>query len=368
MKHAMLLITAITVTHATIMPRKLEGEMEQAMMTDLKNYFTQALGAYKPQVKGTPEKGPIIFEVKDKNVEVAIVGSGSVVTVSMRSNYEKHTLEFTNVVFEDEREMIEKQYVGPFISHLEEVRAKTPDVYNDVREGLMQSSYSGLESEMKFSNLKEEGNPSEAQAVFSLEVLLEDLVFKIDPVYCELVKEKNGGFMLTIVSKFFQKSFQLSVLTGHYLREESRRLGNEVLSQLSAMYLLNEQTNREFALQDFDAEEYMDTHLEMIWKTELTEPMSFEGGTIKHEDEVMAECRVNEDDLNIEDEIYFTEFICELPGLKGETRNLVLPASSIYTVRALANRFFVEIARMVKHAVGGLRADEYVAAFPENDS
>ena len=367
LKHAILLTCIITVHHAAIMPRILEGALELAMMTDLNKYFTDVLKPFKPEVKGTPAKGPIVFNVKDRNVEVAIVGSGSVTTVSLKSNYEKHTLEFTNVVFEDEREMIEKLYVGPFIQHLNEVQSETPDVYKSVTEGIMQAKYNGLDSEMSFSALKEVGKATKDQAAFSLEVLFETVKHKIDPVYCELVKDKSGGFLLSVITKFFQKSFHLSVLTKHYLREESRRLGNEVLTHLSSMYLLNEQGEREFALQDFDAAEYMDSHLGTVWGEELAEPMSFADGAIKYNEEVMAECRSIDDDMSIEDTIYFVGFICELPGLGGEERKLILPASSIYTVRALANGFFTEIARMAKHAVGGLRVDEYVAAFPEND-
>ena len=367
LKLALLCLTIATPFRATIMPRELVETPEQLMIKALKVYFTDKLKALKPKVTDKGANGPVDFAIAERNATINVVGSGSLVNVALKSDYETHNLEFENVDFEDEKAMVESKYVGPFIEHLNQIKTKTIDIFEAVQKGLLAATFTGGEDETRFDNVIVEGKPTDALIVFQIGYVNSGIRDGADPIYGELLKD-GKHFKLTIITKFFQKSFQISVFTDHYLVKEAQRLANQVLSHLYSMYLLNEGPERDEAFKYFDAGEFMDDKLEGIWQSELNEQFtvaaSSDGSTISFSGGEIASCSY--DEPNIDDRIYFMRVICELGALGGQVRNLVLPGESIYTVGAVADRFFREIARTVKHAVGGFNEDEYVSAFPEN--
>ena len=369
------LFLAMDLANSTIISRELAKDKKKGkkpvedenlnplekLMKNLIDFFTEKLKPFKAKkTEDSPEK--IIFEMADKKALITIEVSGTQVNVSLVNEYETQQFELENIEFEDEKELIEKEYVDKFIGHLTQVTSKLDDIFKGVQAGLTASKFEGFFGETSFSEIALGKSKDKDSIVFEMTYLNPKLLMDNDKIMGE-ISRVGESHALRIVTKFFQKTFELAVVTQGYLASESKKLGDGILGHLDSMYYLNENPEGESAQRDFMFSMYKD-HLEELLTKNKAETFSVEVGeeevTISSEDGPALTAKVESKELN---GLYFTVIKATLLIAGNQEYHLVLPGESIYTLNALVDKFFLELLDYTKHAANKFNQDEAVKVF-----
>jgi hypothetical protein len=358
------LIMTLGVTNTSIVPRKLGGGGEsdnptEKLISDLKTFFDAKLKPLKPKVT-EEQDGVIIYNMPERESKVTIQASGTQINVNLVNKYESQELQLENIEFEDEKELIEKNYVDKFIGHVSQVQSNLESIFKSVQNGLASASFKGLFGETSFNQIKPAKSKNKDSFLFELHYMNERLVMANDPIYGE-INRVGADHTLRIVTKFFQKTFELAVVTDSYLTTEAKKLGDRVLSHLDSMYFLNEDPNDVDMEKYFSFDEEYKKHLKALLEDYLGKGFTVdEEITVKFGENVVA---TTSQDMTDGNGLMFTVIKANLQILSDQEFSLVLPDSSIYNVGALVDKFFLELMDYVKHSTKKLNEEDSVGVF-----
>ena len=122
----------LELTVSEIIPRNLKEDDEdtnpiEKLLNDLVKFFKAKLKPLKAKItEQTAEK--VIFDMPKKKSTVTIEVTGSEINVSLVNEYESQELKLENIEFEDEKELIETNYVDKFIGHLQQVKSNLNEI------------------------------------------------------------------------------------------------------------------------------------------------------------------------------------------------------------------------------------------------
>ena len=123
----------LELTVSEIIPRNLKEDDEdtnpiEKLLNDLVKFFKAKLKPLKAKItEQTAEK--VIFDMPKKKSTVTIEVTGSEINVSLVNEYESQELKLENIEFEDEKELIETNYVDKFIGHLQQVKSNLNEIF-----------------------------------------------------------------------------------------------------------------------------------------------------------------------------------------------------------------------------------------------
>ena len=336
------------------------------LTTDLSAFFDAKLKPMSPK-KTDDKKGNITYDIPSKKTKITMAVSGTKMIVTLTNEYESQSIELENVEFEDQKELIENEYVNSFLGHTEQVETEINSIFAAIEQGLLASSFNGSFGETGFSKLTKKAAKGKKKGAadnieFSMDYLNKTLTMAGDPILGELKKVKNK-YLLIFSTKFFQKTFELGILTKGYLSSESVKMGTRVLSHLDSMYYLNENPNEESISRSFLFDEYS-SHMKDISSQFLGPDFSVEVKdktlSISFDGKPVANIVVKESMLN---DMAFIVFKGKIDVLSSEHVSLVLPNQAIFAMEALADKYVMDMMDRVKHAVNKAGANETVLIF-----
>ena len=356
----------LELTVSEIIPRNLKEDDEdtnpiEKLLNDLVKFFKAKLKPLKAKItEQTAEK--VIFDMPKKKSTVTIEVTGSEINVSLVNEYESQELKLENIEFEDEKELIETNYVDKFIGHLQQVKSDLNEILKGVEAGLTESRFTGFFGETSFTDIKSSKSKSDDSLVFEMTYLNPKLLMDNDKIMGE-INHNGNSHTLRIVTKFFQKTFELAVITDGYLNSESKKLGDKVLAHLDSMYYLNENPEGDSAERNFMFGDYIE-HLEELLKENLGEEFQIEVSdeevTISNDEGPVFTAKVEENELN---NSYFTVITANILIAGNQEYHIVIPDNSIYTLDAMVDKFFLELIDYTKHASNKFNPDEAVTVF-----
>ena len=365
-----------------------EGTPLHKLITDLEEFYDVQLKGKdfkKDKVEGDEPK--ITYTNKEKESVIEITVSGTLVNISMNNKYEGQNLSLENVDFADQKDIIQNDYVEPFLNHVVEIKGSPQEIFDDVSKALDGLSFVGSFGTGKLENMKVIGAaappkkksnskqkskaPKKADKkkdsgplVFNVEYRNESMKEEMDPIYGEITPG-TGGYNLTLVSKFFQKTFELKVTTDNYLEGEAKNLGTQVLIHLDAMFLLNQDSETNELKKEFSPEKYIEKAAKYINDSISGVEAKVEGENIKCNlgDKLLATVTIKTE--STESYLMFTVIKIKMDALGGEEIGMSFPQSSVYTLDAIANFFIGEKIRRAKKVLSGSNSEESVAVFKD---
>ena len=400
-----ILITALiclTLTEhytSSIIARKLKGDEEgeagestlDKLRKDLEAYFDEEFEEFNPVKKDGANKENIEYIMEEKKAEITIHVAGSEVTAVLKNSYETQDMKLENIDFKTQKDFITENYVGKFKAHLSEIIETIPNIFASVQKGLADSKdgddmfgpvkeVSDRRRERLLAKTKKKakskgkakakgkakgGAGDQKPMYFEMEYVNKNLKMGSDPILGEIALA-DGKYQITIITKFFQKTYQLAVNTEGYVTKEATNLGNKALAQLSSMYSLNEGDGDEGDIErKLEFETYvegLDGRLTKVLGDGFDVDVDEAKVSIKHDGKEVADVAFS--DVYVSDMV-FRKIVCTVEALGGDTFNLVLPYSSIYNLKAVVDKFLMEIMDHVKHACNATNPDEAVPVFEE---
>lgn len=356
--HLLLLFLAISTTKASGGD---EATPRDKLREDLKKYFD---GLMKPlKVKRTDiDDTKFEYNIPDKEASIVIEESETQFNVTLQNKYETQTLELENIDFATEQKMIQENYIDKFMGHVAQIQGKLPDMFESVKAGLEEARFSGMYGETKFIGVAPDKSSTEEELVFSMEYDNPAFPFAKDQIIGELL-QSDEGYYLNIITKFFQKSFQLAVTTDGYLQGEARKLAEKSLAHLESLYYLNEDRDQQAETTSFEYAAHMGD-LEKVIKANLGQGMSVtmndNGFSISIESGVAAQ---GEFGMEMAGGIGFNVLKVTAEVLNGQVYTLVFPNKAIYNLNGLVDKFVSELVETIKYSMTKMNPDDSLKVF-----
>lgn len=347
---------------------KSEDEQEEKIETpldklikDLNAYFDQKLKPLKPK-KDDDGEGNVTYDIPSKNARISMEVSGTKVLVTLLNDYENQSIELENVEFEDQRDLINAEYVEPFLTDMDQIFTDIGQIYASIEKGILGVEYEGSFGKTAFNKAKIDGKAGKDNLKFNLSYLNEGLVMPGEPVTGILARDK-GKFVLTMVSKFFQKSFELGILTEGYLESEAAKVGYKILAHLDSMYYLNENPSDQAVEHLFTFADYKKPMEDLIKDKlgkEFDVKTSDSGAVVSLGKTKVLTIKASEQVVGF---MAFTVLKSKVEVLAGEESSVVIPGSSIFAMDGLANKYLLEVLDSVMAAVDKVDAGDPVSIF-----
>ena len=333
----------------------------EKLIIDLSKFFDSKLKSLKPK-KTDDGEGNITYDIPSKNAKITMNVEGTKIEIVLTNDYENQSIELENVEFDDQKELIESQYVDKFISGLNQIETDIKSIWGSIQQGFTAAVYEGFFGKTQFDKITPKGKPKGDSLEFTMAYLNPGLVMPGEPISGFLSRDSNN-FILTIVTKFFQKSFELGILTDGYLQSEARRMGVKTLSHLDSMYYLNENPSDEGIERNFIFDDYKtemkDTLANYLGSNFIIE-VKEAGAVVKFGGKPVATISIKEEVVG---SFVCNVMKCKVEVLNNEVYSLVLPSSSIFGMEALADKFLIEIMDNLKHALNQVDENEQVKIF-----
>jgi hypothetical protein len=333
----------------------------EKLLLDLTKFFDSKLKSFEPE-KTDSGDGNIIYSIPSKNARVTIAVDGIKVEVSLVNDYENQSIELQNVEFDDQKELIETEYVDKFVNGLGQIETDIKQIWAALQQGFEAANYEGSFGQTSFDKVLLNGSPQIDSLEFTMAYLNPGLVMPGEPISGYLNRD-SSNFVLTIVTKFFQKSFDIGILTDGYLQSEARRMGVKTLSHLDSMYYLTENPSddgigRHFIFADYKSEmkNTLTTYLGGNFIVEVKDT----GAVVKYGGKPVATISSHEETAG---SMIFNILKCKIEVLENEEYAVVLPGSSIFGMEALADKFLIELMDDLKHALNEVDDNEQVQIF-----
>lgn len=332
----------------------------EKLLKDVEKFFDKALKEI-PHNKKQAKEGGAFYNLKDKNSQIEISTDGNTVLVSLTNEYESHLLEFEDVDFTQQEDMINATYLSQFLRDSDQILGNINQVYEKIEAGLVNEEYPVAGGESMFVEPKVL-EKSAAFVEFSLKYKNPNVKFGSDPVMGTLKKGKNE-YTLSILSKYFQKTFQLGIFTQSFMYTESMKIAFRVLSHLDSMYYLNENPSEDNVDRSYSFESNKD-HLKNVLLTHLGDEfeVSVDEKSAKIEFDGKEVAVIEASQPRIEGGMY-TVIKCKLKPVKGNPYTLVLPGRSIFEVQGLVDRFAIEMVGVLTHVMGVIPEREIPTIF-----
>lgn len=303
-----------------------------------------------------------ILETKgDARIEVQ--RASNEIEITMKNKYEELKVTSENMDYSKQKDMIDQQFLVPFISHLGEIVTGVQEAYtviNGALTGLKVSTNVGTEFTVGDSKVLDGASDEAIQ--FDVAV---DGPGMEDGIYGELVSE-DQSFKLRFVTKYFQNEFILNVRTKNYLAEESKNLMTKILNHMEKMVRLNEGngTDDPSAEQSLDGDK-VKASIENIFKSVL----ELDGFSAKDKDSGKTFNKGDKEVLSIDFDAVevggynFMNVKCTLPQLDGKQFSQNFLQSSLYQMTGILDAYLENIKEYMLHSVQEENPEEYVSAF-----
>jgi hypothetical protein len=287
---------------------------------------------------------------------------GTKVEVVLTNDYESQSIELQNVEFQDQKELIESEYVDKFLGGLVQIETDIKAIWRAIQEGFKLAVYEGSGGKTQFDKIALKGKAKIDSLDFTMKYINPGLVMPGEPISGSLVRDQSS-FILTIVTKFFQKSFILGILTDGYLQSEASRMGVKALTHLDSMYYLNENPSDEGIERNFIFANYkteMKDALTRYLGPDFIVEVKESGAVVKSGGKPVANITVKDETVK---NFSCTVMRCKIEVLDNEVYSLVIPSSSIFGMEALVDKFLMEVMDNLKHAVNKVDVNEQVQIF-----
>jgi hypothetical protein len=336
----------------------------EKLLKDVNAYFDDILKESKLDFKKKADKtGGAVYNISGKNAMITIKGESNQVQVSMINEYESHSLEFKDVEFEEQKEMITQNYVSSFLGDTNQIIVDIKTVFGAVESGLAGSKYEGVTGESSFTQVNGPSKIKGAAVPFTLTYTNSRVFMKSEPVTGSLKSDK-GKFILTITTKFFEKSFELTVLTETFMITQSRKVGIRVLEHLDAMYYLNDNPEHEDIQRSFTFSNYHKQGADLLTH-------HFNNGDLKvsSDDKSLKVLYKGNPGMTVDvstpnlNGLMFTIVKCKIENLSGDPYTLVLPGSSIFEMGGLIDKFLLEMGDKLRLSLSVIEEAQMVNIF-----
>ena len=361
-----LIAVALNCTNAFIIERRLSKDDKAVEFYEGVNARVKELldeNDIENKSEPTSENQKIFILETKGDARIEIQRASNEIEITMKNKYEELKVTSENMDYSKQKDMIDNQFLVPFITHLGEIVTSTDEAFKIIEgalNGLSVETSSG--TNYTVGNAEKEGGSSEDSIQFDVPV---DGPGMEDGIFGELVSE-DQSFKLRFVTKYFQNEFILNVRTKNYLEKEASNLMTKILNHMEKMVRLNEGNGGDdpSAEQSLDAET-VKASIESVFKS-LLEIEGFSGQdsesgkTIKKGDDEV---------LNIAFEAVevggynFMNVKCTLPQLDGKVFSQNFLQSSLYQMSGILDAFLENVKEYTLHSVQEENPDEYVAAF-----
>lgn len=373
-------LSIIQINQGIIIKRNLSDQSNEGHEENLEQSDTAAdfINSFTENLKDEANKGNLEYNEEDlghatkitfqnkNDAFVQIEREGQNVSIQLKNDYENMHVTSENMKYEKEEEKIKKDFVNPFVKHLEEIVG--PDLekaYLQVEQGIEGLEFIREDGKDPFiiTGITRAESSSDSEIEFDIAISGSGME---DGVVGFLEKEGSQGFKLKLLSKYFQNVFILNVETHNYLQKESNKMLTKMLSHLDNLITLNESESdsmeknltedkikssflKEFAeiLDDGDVElQESEDHFEVV---KLGESL----------------CTINISDVAV-GEFPMKKISSHVSRLGKDIVNNFL-ISSLYDMVGIINAYFAEVARLTKLSMNKENPDEYVPAFTDEE-
>lgn len=415
-----------------------EEDRFENLQNDIAGYFETKLEPEGFVKQGEGQEYSFVND--DKKSSVKVVESGSAFNIYLQNEYETQEMTLENIDFKDQQAMIEEEYINHFLNHVKEIKGNQEDIFAALSAGFENLSYKGSLGESSLVNValvtsrlrerilaanknkkpknsaKKEKKPAKKKKkessgsggssdslVFQMDFTNESLneTGGKDVIYGEISKEEEG-WVIRILTKFFEKVFDLKITTDNFLTGEAKNFGVEILRHLDSMYYLNEYQPQERP-ESLTVEDY-NSHLQELIESSIVggkmeQIRSHDDGEDEEDDgtddeETADAAEEDEDDFSFDDieeestyiiskisigEKEVAEVKVKIDGkradilvvrIKLETENQIrdaisLPVKSIYMLEGILDAFVLNRLKRMERVVTKLPEELVVKVFKE---
>ena len=360
-----------TLTNALIIDRQLTGKEDRAqafydgIVQRTKDLLNEATIEFKDDEPSTHETNFIIDNRGDGRINIK--RESNEILINMKNKYEEFNVASENMNYDTQKDMIDNNFLKPFIEHLGEIVTSTEQAFTIIQNELPNVQVDLGDNSFKVSSVTQLDGASVDAIQFDIGV---DGPGMEDGVIGELVNE-GSSFKLRMITKYFQNEFILNVRTEHYLRKESNNLMTKILTHMEKMIRLNEgnggdgPSGEESLDGDKVNQSIQDVLKPLIEDEEFTNEPSDKGITISKDANPILSVSFDTIDVG---GFKFINVKCVLPQLDNKEFSQNFLQDSLYQMTGLLDAYLENVMEYTLHSVKSENPSEFVAAFKSEDT
>jgi len=371
LSETILFLILLTFARSLIIDRQLSGKDDRAQefYTGIVERTKQLLEEGNIQQQSDePSEHETNFVIDERgDARINIKRESNEILITMKNKYEEFNVASENMNYATQKDMIDNNFLKPFIDHLGEIVVDTQQAFNVIQAELPNVSVDIDENSFKVQSVTPLEGATQDAIQFDISV---DGPGMEDGIIGELVNE-NQSFKLRLITKYFQNEFILNVRTENYLKQESSNLMRKILTHMEKMVRLNEgnggegPSGEQSLTNDQVNESFQRVFKPLIEDGDFTNTPSETGISFsKDENEVL---NVTFDTVDVAG-FKFINVKCSLPQLEKEFSQNFLQ-DSLYQMTGLLDAYLENVMEYTLHSVRTENPDEFVPAFKsENKS